>query len=301
MRTPMLTIARFASVALLLGLVGALRPSEARAATPPAGFHPGEGFVFRFSVGAVEAGEARMSVGAPRSDKEGASTVAVQAEARSAPWLSLLMHLNDTYQVSIDAARLAPVTLRIEEHGLRNRTVSATLAHDDKAPGSRMSLDYQDAKQHRKVDYHFYGRALDLLSTLFTLRAAPLRDGDALDLLAFDGPAFYRAVGKVSKRVRLTGASGPLPAILLDFDAARVDAQGHSLRKPSRHVRVWLSDDALRLPLRIEADTDFGLCQIELTNYVPGRAAAPTTAAGPQAGPTGATPTRPATRLADAE
>lgn len=280
-------------IALVLGLVGLLgAPQTTAAATPPVGLHPGEGFAFRFSVGSIEAGEARMAIGEPSVAADGSTTVSVQAEARSAPWLSLLMHLDDTYQVTIDTALLAPRALRVEEHGLRNRVVSARLVHDEKGPGSHMTLDYRDAKQHRKADFHLYARALDLLGTLFTLRAAPLHEGDALDLLAFDGPAFYRAVGKVARRVRLTGASGPVPAILLDFEAHRVDPQGRPLRKPSRHVQVWLSDDALRLPLRIEADTDFGRCRIELASYRPGHARGPATMT-PTPSMGGATPRSP--------
>jgi hypothetical protein len=34
-------------------------------------------------------------------------------------------------------------------------------------------------------------------------------------------------------------------------------------------LTIWLSDDADRVLLRLEADTDLGRCALELTSYVP--------------------------------
>jgi hypothetical protein len=64
-------------------------------------------------------------------------------------------------------------------------------------------------------------------------------------------------------------------AIRIDGVARRIDDAGRP--RPghaARHMTLWLSDDAFRVLLRMEADTDFGRCALELTSYLPARVAA---------------------------
>src|SRR5947209_1245975 len=66
-----------------------------------AGMWPGEAFTFKFSVGAVESGRARMAVGAPfRSG--GRRLVAIRGQAETASWLQLFVRLDDEYQLTLD-------------------------------------------------------------------------------------------------------------------------------------------------------------------------------------------------------
>jgi hypothetical protein len=59
------------------------------------------------------------------------------------------------------------------------------------------------------------------------------------------------------------------------IEAQRTDDGGRAdPRQPQpRHITMWLSDDALRVPYRIEGDTDLGRARVELTGYVPGEVA----------------------------
>ena len=59
-------------------------------------------------------------------------------------------------------------------------------------------------------------------------------------------------------------------AIRIDGVARRIEDNGR-LRAGMgpRNLTLWLSDDADRVLLRMEADTDFGRCALELTSYVP--------------------------------
>src|SRR3954470_241002 len=74
------------------------------------GMRPGEAATFKFSVGPVESGRARMAVSKPLK-KDGRTVVTVHGQAETAPWLQLLVRLNDDYQLVLDAGSLLPVSV----------------------------------------------------------------------------------------------------------------------------------------------------------------------------------------------
>ena len=116
----------------------------------------------------------------------------------------------------------------------------------------------------------------DPLSGFFALRALPLDDGNRLDLDILDGNALWRVALTVHRgdKVRLAGATGgAAPPIRIDGVARRISEDGGRPRARApegpRAMTIWMSDDADRVLLRLEADTDLGRCALELTSYLP--------------------------------
>jgi hypothetical protein len=243
----------------------------------PLGMRPGETFTFRFSVGPIESGRARLSVGAPARDRDGRRLVAVQGQAESAPWLRLFAPLDDRYRVILDADALTPREIFSEEHGVRERTTKTTLDADARS----MTLHQETRKkgvspQLRDERRLFGGSVRDPLAGLFALRAAPLVDGERIEQLLLDGPILWRAMLTVKRgaRLRLESDADGAPsrkAIRVDGELARVDDGGRVVGRPERRFSVYLSDDPARVLLRLEADTDLGRCALELTSYSDGK------------------------------
>jgi hypothetical protein len=235
--------------------------------TAAAGLQPGEAATFKFSVGPVESGRARMSVGKP-TRKDGRTVVAVHGQAETAPWLQLLVRLNDDYQLVLDAATLLPLQVLSVERGLRERRIDAQLdgrVADFTVEGSR------EAGRHHRV---LPTVTRDPLAQLFALRAAPLRDGDRLEQDVLDGTALWHAQMSVHRgeRVHLDidgERAAARPAIRIDGTLTKINDTGRPMGQPQRHLTAWLSDDQTRILLRLEADTDLGRCSLELTRYFP--------------------------------
>lgn len=257
---------------ILLGVCGLPRPGVvARAHTVPAAFRAGEAFIYKFSVGAIEAGQARMSVGIPERH-EGTPLVAIQADAHSLPWVGLFVRLDDTYQVVLEVERLLPRRVVSQETGVRVRTVRAELE------GQRVKVRFTTPQQDQQYQRVLPGLARDPVTALFALRAAPLAEGDRIVQLMLDGVALYQVSCTVVAREELRLGSeqdttAPRPrairAIHIEAVAQRIDDLGRPTSQPPRRFRIWLSDDERRIPCRLTGDTDLGEGRLELTSYIP--------------------------------
>lgn len=255
--------------ALPLLLVAALGPRAHALAEGVRGVRPGEAFTFTFSVGPVQGGRARMSIGLPQ-ELHGRQLIAAHGQAETSSWLKSLVPLDDDYKLVFDATTLLPVEVVSDEHGLRERRIATQL------DGRRAILDVK-AKRNGGHGIRILPAVVrDPLSALFALRAAPLVDGARLQETVLDGLALWRARLSVHRgaEVRLTHdgkAAPPRRAIRIDVELTPIDVRGRNTGRPRRHLTVWLSDDPIRVLLRLNAETDLGPASLELSSYLPPR------------------------------
>jgi len=243
-------------------------------ATAPAyalhpGARPGEAFTFKFSLGPVEGGRARMSVGKPVA-RRGRHVIAVHGQAETTAFVRVLARIEDDYQLVFDTANLLPLTVAEHERGLRERRINVT--HVD---GRTADVEFWSPEKQKKGRHLMTRIARDPLSSFFALRALPLTEGQTIDLDVLDGNALWRVTLKAhhGERVRLesgAGESRSRAAIRIDGVAHRIEDNGRPRAGVGpRNMTIWLSDDDDRVLLRMEAETDLGRCALELTSYVP--------------------------------
>ena len=252
---------------MLVGmLAGASGPWAEVARAAPAPFRAGEAFIYKFSVGAIEAGQARMSVGVPERH-QGARLVAIQADAHSAPWLGLLVRLDETYQVILEADRLLPRRVVSNETGVRVRTIRAELA------GPQVKLRFTTPTKDQQTQRVLPGPARDPVAALFALRAAPLAEGERLVQLMLDGVVLYQVsctvVAREELRLENEQRTTTIRTIHVEALAQRIDDLGQPTSQPARRFHIWLSDDDRRIPCRLIGHTDLGEGRLELTSYIP--------------------------------
>ncbi len=246
---------------LAIALVLAAAPA---AASHP-GARPGEAFTFKFSLGPVEGGRARMSVGRAVSQR-GRRVVAVHGQAETTNVIKLLARMDDDYKLVVDMRNLLPVTVAETERGLRERRIVSTV------DGRTADVDFWSPEKQHKARHVLPRIVRDPLSGFFALRALPLADGQTIDLDVLDGAALWRVALTVHRggKLRLDGAATAQAAIRIDGVARRLEDNGRPRAgQRARDMVIWLSDDLDRVLLRMEADTDLGRCALELTSYVP--------------------------------
>jgi hypothetical protein len=213
-----------------------------------------------------------MSIGKPVAER-GRRVVWAHGQAETTAFIKMLASVQDDYTVAIDTGNLLPLTVRETERGMRERKIGSIIE------GRTADVDYWSPEKQHKGRRVLPRVVRDPLSGYFALRAMPLDAGQKIELDVLDGAALWRAALTVKRgeKVRVE-SDGPgaasRPAIRIDGVATRIDDAGRPRGMAPRSMTIFLSDDADRVLLRLEADTELGRCALELTSYqpAPGRA-----------------------------
>lgn len=251
-----------AGLSLATGAEPALAASAASKARPQ---RQGEAYTFslRF-LGSVDAGRARLAISPPTQQGD-SSVIHIVAEAEALGLAKAISGLHEHYRLVLDGATLLPRSIHLEESGWRVRTAKITL------DGKSVDLDIKRPQGDHRAKVSMPTEPLDPLAALLLLRAMRLHDGDKLDLVVLDGSAFYQGTMEVVAHEELATPSGPQKAIKIQCRGERIANGGQKVGRPPRFGMVWVSDDAARIPLRIEGETELGKAEFVLTSFEPGR------------------------------
>ena len=123
-----------------------------------------------------------------------------------------------------------------------------------------------------------------LFAGLLFIRSQPLSPGDTVRLLIYPGgSSFFVEIHSSGPRT-IHLEDGPREALQLDLNIQRVNhKKDHTLEPHSkfRSGKIWISNDAERIPLRAEVDIFIGYVFAEIVHYQQ----------------TGPLPARPATKI----
>ncbi len=110
-----------------------------------------------------------------------------------------------------------------------------------------------------------FPRVLSLSAAMLYLRSQPLQEQDVYRVVVYPTTSPYLATITVTGREKISLRAGTYPAIKMDLQLSKVgknlDLEPH---KKFRKATIWLSDDADRLPLRVEAQIFVGSIFAEL-------------------------------------
>jgi hypothetical protein len=112
--------------------------------------------------------------------------------------------------------------------------------------------------------------AHDMVSAMLFIRSQRLQPGDHVAVVVFPGDASYLVEVDVAKRDQVKAVGKSWNALLLNLHIQKIDfsksnPEGKLVPHPKFHSgRVWVSDDANRIPLRAEVDLFIGYVYGEL-------------------------------------
>ena len=170
-----------------------------------------------------------------------------------------LWKLDATHFSLVDAETLRPIeTKQTEAYRWKKLITHLTF----KNGGVRSEITEGAATKSR--DYDFPG-LLDLHSALLFLRSQPLKDRGVYRIVVYPASSAYLATITVTGREKISIHAGAYKAIKLDLKLNKI---GKNLElephRKFRHGTIWVSDDADRMLLRIEAQIFIGTVFVEL-------------------------------------
>ena len=170
----------------------------------------------------------------------------------------------DTHHLArADATTLRPASLhQVDVFSKKTVTTDVRFKGSDL---ERVRTDNRTKKSPAPKSFHFDGEIFDMHSALLYLRSQPLREGDTYRVVVYPATSPYLATLTVVGRPSLVVGAGTYQSIKLEVKLNKIGKKGElEPHKKFRRASVWVSDDADRLLLRVEASIFVGSVFAEL-------------------------------------
>jgi hypothetical protein len=173
-----------------------------------------------------------------------------------------LWKMDATHEARGDMDAVRPMSVRQKEI-YRAQTIRTDLDFDEDGV-DKFRESTQDKKPARKRRYDFPD-LYDLQTALLYMRSQKLETGDVYRIVVYPATTPYLATVTVLGRERIRVPAGSYAAIKMDLQLEKVTGD-MTLVPHGKFKRAtgWLSDDADRIPLRLNAQIFVGTVWVEL-------------------------------------
>jgi Protein of unknown function (DUF3108) len=181
---------------------------------------------------------------------------------RTIGFVRALWKLDVSYQAAATAGTLRPIEAQQVE-SYRSKKIVTHLTFTNNGV-TRMRTDGKGAAEAKTRQFNF-PNLFDLFSAMLYVRSQSLKDRSVYRVVAYPATNAYLATITVIGREKISVHAGSYNAIKLDLQLKRIGK--HRQVEPHRKFRrgtIWVSDDAERLLLRIEAQIFVGTVFAEL-------------------------------------
>jgi len=211
---------------------------------------------YRFGWSGLTAATGDVHFTKPSEDK-----FQLDGTGRTIGLVRALWKFDVNYQAAASAGTLRPIeTQQIENY--RSKKIITYLTFTNNGV-TRARTEGKGAEV--KTRQFNFPNLFDLFSAMLYLRSQPLKDHSVYRVVAYPATNAYLATVTLIGREKISVHAGSYSAIKLDLQLKRIGK--HRELEPHRKFRratIWVSDDAERLLLRIEAQVFVGTVFAEL-------------------------------------
>jgi Protein of unknown function (DUF3108). len=213
---------------------------------------------YRFGWSGVTAATGEVHFTKPFNDR-----FQLQGTGRTIGFVRALWKLDVTYRAVANSQTLAPVETQQSE-SYRSKRIATHLTFTNSGV-TRARKEGEGAAAKTTSKQFNFQNLFDLHSVALYLRSQPLKQGSVYRLAVYPATNAYLATVAVTGREKISVRAGTYNAIKLDLQLKRIgkhlELEPH---KKFRRATIWVSDDAERLILRIDAQVFVGTVFAEL-------------------------------------
>jgi hypothetical protein len=213
---------------------------------------------YRFGWSGVTAATGDIHFTKPSNDQ-----FQLEGKGRTSGFVRALWKLDVTQRAVANSQTLAPIETEQSESYRSKKIVTHLTFTNSGVTRTRTEGEGAAAKKTTR-DFSF-PNLFDLHSAALYLRSQPLKKGSVYRLAVYPATNAYLATVTVTGREKISVRAGTYNAIKLDLRLKRIGK--HLELEPHKKFRgatVWVSDDAERLILRIDAQVFVGTVFAEL-------------------------------------
>jgi hypothetical protein len=235
-------------IALLLGLARA-------ASTADLPFAAGESLTFRITYLHALAGRACVRV------EEEASRVRFVEEAKSQGFLAWLLGFRVDDRSVAEWNPATGCSLGIEKHLREGRLVRDQVVRIDPVAGVATVED----PRNKTTRFDVEPCTLDVLSALYVTRVRGVTESQPVSLAVFDNGKHFRLGVRLvgHETLDLPPPLGRRPTLIVEPQLL----EGTGLFVKEGRLRIWLTDDAHRIPVRLRSRIPVGAVSADLESY----------------------------------
>lgn len=247
----------FRAFFVIIVLCGCARASESAAL-----LQPGESLAYRIGWGMLgHAGD--MKITAATETIDDVAHIRVNTTSATRGLVRALYSFDGDASMLFNPSEGNLLSATARTRSSKNRThASITFDH------VRREADYTDHLKPARSSTLLMpeGRPMDLMTALIQTRVWSLKAGDSRDVLVLFDDDFYSLRITAEREETISTPKGPRKAMLL---IPRMIGKPKGMFRRGGEVRVWVSTDADRLPLRFEVKLKVGTAFAVLTSYQP--------------------------------
>lgn len=245
---------------LLVAAPGTLANVEPARSWPMAA---GERIVMRFSYLHLTAGRGTLRVAS--TERDGRPVLQFVAEAKSEGFFAWLLRYRVLDRTDAWFDPLGGCSLGIEKHLREGRAVRDQVVSIDPVTGVALVND----PKIRQERFELPPCTLDVLSAVFMMRARGVTEDQPLLLPLFDnGKRYTMKIAWVGRET--LDLPPPLGKRMRTIVVEPILAEGTGLFLNEGSLKLWLTDDERRIPVRLRTRAPVGSVAGDLESYQPG-------------------------------
>lgn len=228
-------------------------------------FEPGEVIKYKVHYGFINAAEGEMIISDQLYDINGRPCYKIDVFGKSTGMFDLFLRIRDNWGTYLDTAAIVSQKFYriIEEGKYRKHEI---VDFDQKANLASVRTYSRKKQQWKPIEkFDTPSNVQDMVSGYYFLRTfdfSKLREGQIINIDAFFDDESYdfqiRYVGKEEVKTKL----GKIRSVV--FSPIMPE---NGLFDGEDAIRVWISDDANKVPLKIKAEMFVGSVEIDITEY----------------------------------
>jgi hypothetical protein len=232
---------------------------------PSNAFGAGEKILYRVHYGFVTAGEAELSIDKKIHTINDRPCYKIDIHGRTTGLADKLFNVKDNWGTYLDTAAMAPHQFyrHIREGKYRKNEMVHFQQLNRKAVVSTLSKNGRDIENTEVFNVPSYVQ--DLISGYYYLRTLDYthtKTGEILKVDAFFDKEVYDFKVRFLGREKVKTEMGRIDALVLT-----PILPDNKLFKGENAVRIWISDDENKIPLKIKAEMMVGAVEIDIRDF----------------------------------
>jgi Protein of unknown function (DUF3108) len=262
-RTPLavaLALAALVGLVALGPLAGLARTASSGAAVPAA---PGDRYLYRASWNGIPVARAELVI-APEQGAGGAA-VRLTGKARTNEFLDLFWRMRDRFDAVVATDPPAPGSFYLVQD--ENRRRRETWIERDQTRARLLGTLERRGKEPRRATVELHQRLHDPASVAYLIRTLPAGVTEPHTYEVFEGWKIYEMTVTPAGEETITALGRAWRARRLDLGlelVPRDDRPGKNRPPKVQRAAVWVSADAERVLLRMQAPTFWGTVSIDI-------------------------------------